>query len=175
MTEQDYTNIKVGDVIFNMKDKDAQVVSEVCDGFVRWKGGSSTPKSHLLEWQYVNLMRERDDIDFEKFKRESFKDLLCSFVSTNGNIQNEIGLAMTIDYAASLTDRMVAYLKKDSFVWTLEDENNLVTLIRTLQNCHRQEENSLRAMDIEDAIHYVEVLQKKLTDCGLRHPHALNR
>jgi len=60
MTKQEYANIMPGDVIFNMENNKAQVVSVVNDGYVSWREGGSTPKSHLLEWHYASLMRERN-------------------------------------------------------------------------------------------------------------------
>ena len=60
MTEVEYNNMRPGDVIFNLKNKDAHIVKEVCDGFVRWEDGGSTPSKYLKGWDYVSLMRERE-------------------------------------------------------------------------------------------------------------------
>jgi hypothetical protein len=61
MTEVEYNNMRPGDVIFNLKNKDAHIVKEVCDGFVRWEDGGSTPSRYLKGWDYVSLMREREE------------------------------------------------------------------------------------------------------------------
>ena len=62
MTEKEYNNLQKGDVIFDMKAKDAYVVGKVEDGHVEWEKGGSMPRARLLEWNYVSLMRERDDV-----------------------------------------------------------------------------------------------------------------
>lgn len=62
MTEKEYNNLQKGDVIFDMKAKDAYVVGKVEDGHVEWENGGSTPRARLLQWNYVSLMRESDDV-----------------------------------------------------------------------------------------------------------------
>lgn len=45
MTEKEYNNLQKGDVIFDMKAKDAYVVGKVEDGHVEWEKGGSMPRA----------------------------------------------------------------------------------------------------------------------------------
>lgn len=64
MTKEQIEKILPGDVIMNIKTREAQVVKSVEGtaekGCVFWEGGGSTPMNpHLQSINYVSLMRDR--------------------------------------------------------------------------------------------------------------------
>lgn len=71
MTVKEILKMRPGDVIFNLRTKEAQVVKEIHGtpdkGYVCWRDGGSTPTNpHLQSIDYVSLMRDRDFISLTK-------------------------------------------------------------------------------------------------------------
>lgn len=62
MTEKEYNNMRPGDVIFNMTERKAYIVKSFDEGSVKWEDGGSTPSKYIKRWDYVSLMREREEV-----------------------------------------------------------------------------------------------------------------
>lgn len=62
MTQEEVNKLQIGDVIFDMNKKEAYHLMKIEDGCVYYEGAphwGSIPKTNLLEWNMVSLMRDR--------------------------------------------------------------------------------------------------------------------
>lgn len=64
MTAKEIQNLREGDVVFDIEQNKGYHISKVHEGYVEYTdnvGTGSIPTKHLLHWNYVSLMREREE------------------------------------------------------------------------------------------------------------------
>ena len=81
MTQKDLDNLKAGDVIFDIEHNNGYHITKIEEGHVEYEdttGWGTIPTKHLLRWNYVSLMREREPVEWTEKDQSYLKTALVA-------------------------------------------------------------------------------------------------
>lgn len=84
MTAKEIQNLREGDVIFDIEKSVGYHISKVHEGYVEYTdgvGAGSIPTKHLLRWNYISLMREREE-NWSEEDQAHFRTILAALEQT---------------------------------------------------------------------------------------------
>lgn len=111
MTAKEVQNLREGDVIFDIEKSEGYHISKVHEGYVEYTdrvGVGSIPTKHLLRWNYISLMREREPVEWTEEDQSYLKTALVALTQIEHFAKAGLFVSEKLDPNADILARVRA-------------------------------------------------------------------